>query len=75
MTPNVDAILNEALALPPECRACLAEKLLESLEGADRADIEAAWAEEIEERIRAYDEGRLKTIPVEELMQSFASGG
>lgn len=54
MTDRAQALLREALALPLEERADVAAELLASLDGAetDFADVEAAWAAEIEKRAR-----------------------
>jgi putative addiction module component (TIGR02574 family) len=72
MSPGVHAILQAALALPPENRVILAERILESLEGDERAEIDAAWAGEVEDRLRAYDGGTLKAIPGDEVLRSSA---
>lgn len=69
-TQSAEAILTAALTLPPENRAVLAEKLLESLETPDRAEIDAAWAEEAERRIKAFKEGSLKAIPGDRFFSS-----
>ena len=73
MIPGIDAIVNAALALPAENRATLAEKLLESLEK-ERAEIDAAWAEEAQRRLQAYEQGLLKAIPGDEVFGSISSG-
>jgi putative addiction module component (TIGR02574 family) len=57
----------QAKALTPEERARLAEVLLESLQDAPMADIEAAWDREIEERVAAYESGELQTISAEDV--------
>lgn len=57
----------QAKALTAEERARLAEVLLESLQDAPIAEIEAAWDREIEQRVAAYDRGELKTISAEEV--------
>ena len=61
-----EEIMRSALALPAGARAVLADHLLESLDGPDQKEIDAAWAEEIERRIREIDEGRVKLIPGDE---------
>jgi len=68
-----DEIMSAALALPPGARAMLADHLLESLDGPDQKEIDAAWAEEIERRIRAIDEGRVKLIPGDEVLAELRS--
>ncbi|MGH9315588.1 MAG: addiction module protein [Thermoanaerobaculia bacterium] len=51
---EVKEVLDEALKLGPDDRASVAVELLESLEAApeEKADVEAAWAAEIERRAR-----------------------
>jgi putative addiction module component (TIGR02574 family) len=74
MTPSVDAILHAALLLPPESRAALAEKLLESLDEGSQKEIDEAWAQEAESRIRAFEQGVLKAIPGSEVLPSVRLG-
>ena len=57
----------QAKSLSPEDRASLAETLLESLQETPISEIEAAWDQEIESRIAAYDRGELKSISAEEV--------
>lgn len=59
-------LLDEAMALPPEERAELAEKLLESLDAADQKEIDAAWAEEAQRRLGAVETGQMGTLPAQE---------
>ena len=51
---KVREVLDEALKLEPDDRASVAVELLESLEASpeEKADLEAAWAAEIERRAR-----------------------
>jgi putative addiction module component (TIGR02574 family) len=67
MTREVAELLREASQLPEADRAELAGRLLESLHGEPDAGLEAAWAEEIERRVRQIDSGEVKTIPWEEV--------
>ncbi|HEX2060362.1 MAG TPA: addiction module protein [Thermoanaerobaculia bacterium] len=67
MARELSELLREASELPEADRAELAGLLLESLHGEPDADVEAAWAEEIERRIRQIDSGEVKTIPWEEV--------
>jgi len=55
------ALLDQVLSLPEQKRAEIAARLLESLEPDMPADVEAAWAEEIESRCAAVDSGALST--------------
>jgi len=54
-------------ALSPEDRASLTETLLESLHETPASDIEAAWDQEIESRVAAYDRGELRAVSAEEV--------
>jgi putative addiction module component (TIGR02574 family) len=67
MARDVTEIYREASELPETERAELAGRLLESLHGEPDEDVEAAWAEEIERRVRQLDSGEVKTIPWEEV--------
>ncbi len=69
-----DAVFDAALSLPDECRAELAKKLLDSLEDKIPQDIEEAWIKEAKSRLQAYREGKLKSVPGEEVMTSLLSG-
>ena len=60
MSPRAQDLLREALTLPAEERADLAAELLASLEEApatNPAEVEAAWAREIERRARRVMSG------------------
>jgi putative addiction module component (TIGR02574 family) len=61
-----EEIKNNALRMNPIDRIRLAEILLESLDKTDE-QIEQAWAVESEKRFKAYKEGRVKGIPIEQL--------
>ncbi len=64
MTSTVDRVLQDALALPEQERAEIAARLIESLDVArdgDAAEVEAAWAAEIERRCAALDAGTTST--------------
>jgi putative addiction module component (TIGR02574 family) len=52
MTDRARKVLNDALELSLPERAELAADLLASLDGEPEADVEAAWAAEIERRAR-----------------------
>ena len=63
MDRKVHELFREATEMSERDRAELAGLLLESLESEPDADVEAAWAEEVERRIRQLDAGEVKTIP------------
>ena len=58
-------ILTEAMALPPMDRAELVEQLLASFDFPARAEIDAAWSTEAEDRLRAYERGDMEAQPAE----------
>lgn len=62
----MEQIVNEALGLPSEARALLADRLVESLDPAEDGHVRQLW---MAEAIRRRDEvrsGRVRTIPGEE---------
>lgn len=61
-------ILEQALKLKLEERFMVVEGLLNSLDEPDRK-LDDIWAEEAEKRLKAYREGRLKGIPMEEIFK------
>ena len=61
MANHLEAVKAEALKLPPEERAHLAERLIASL--FDDKDIEDDWAAEVERRIEEIESGRSKLVP------------
>ncbi len=52
MSERARKLLHDAMELPPIERAELAADLLASLDGEPEADVEAAWAHEIERRAK-----------------------
>lgn len=58
MARGTRELLAEALELPLDDRAKMAAELLESLQEAE-ADVEQAWAREIEKRVAAARAGEL----------------
>ena len=60
-------IISEALRLPKQARALLAEKLLESLDAGEEFEVSQEWQEEIRRRCRELDEGKAKLIPSDEV--------
>jgi putative addiction module component (TIGR02574 family) len=61
---NRDEIARQALALPPDERAYVADVIEQSLSSGDFAttEIAEAWAAEIERRIQAYDRGETHAL-------------
>ena len=69
MTPQSQQILREALGLPPIDRAELVEQILASFEFPARQDIDAAWAQEAEDRIDAYEQGEISSSPANKVFK------
>jgi putative addiction module component (TIGR02574 family) len=67
MSNRLTKILTEVLCLPLGERADLAEKLLTSIDTRERQRFDASWALEAEERLDAYEQGKLKTVPVDQV--------
>ena len=70
MTSRAQELLREALTLPVEERADVAAELLASLDEApveDLAEVEAAWAREIERRARRVMSGESAGEPWEDV--------
>lgn len=57
----------EARLLSPDERAQLVDVLLDSLHEAKLAEVEAAWAVEIERRVAAYERGDAKLVLAEDV--------
>ena len=66
MTSRAQDLLREALALPVSDRADVVAQLLASLDDApaeDQAEVEAAWAAEIERRATRVMSGESSGVP------------
>lgn len=59
-------IIDMALQLKAAERYEVAEKIMQSLDKSD-TEIDRIWAEEALHRVRACDEGRMKTLSAEEV--------
>ena len=68
MSMTVEQIVDEALGLPSEARALLADRLVESLDPAEDGHVRQLW---VAEAIRRRDEvrsGRVRAVPGEEAL-------
>ncbi len=63
-------LLKAALQLRPSERLQLMEWLAQSLDKPDEK-IDATWAEESEKRYEALKTGRVKTIPLDEIIKKY----
>jgi len=64
------ALLREALQLRPAERLQLIEWLTQSLDKPDDK-IDEIWAEEAEKRYQALKKGKVRTIPLDEIIQRY----
>jgi putative addiction module component (TIGR02574 family) len=68
MHDQVVELAEKGKALAPEDRSRLVDMLLESLNEQSLSDIEAAWDEEAESRLAAYDRGEVQALDGEEVL-------
>lgn len=69
MATRVEELAKEALSLPSELRAQLADLLVESLEGEDIGQVQEAWIAEAKRRRDEVRDGKVVTIPGEEALR------
>lgn len=69
MTAPLETISDQALDLPPAERLSLARTLIESVEGTEDASFEAAWDEEIRERLERFRSGENPGVPAAEVFR------
>jgi len=65
---STKVLFDVAMKLKPEERLSLVEGLIQSLDEPDKR-LDAIWAEESERRLKAYREGKLEGIPMEEIFK------
>ena len=70
MNLETEEILNRAMSLPATEKARIIDKLLSSLNEPDET-IDALWRKEVEDRIKAYDAGTLRAVPLEEVLAKY----
>ena len=68
MPDRVEEIAAQGRTLSPEERVRLLDLLLESLDERPTGAIEAAWAAEIDRRVRAHERGEGELFDVEAVM-------
>jgi putative addiction module component (TIGR02574 family) len=64
---KLDDLVTQALVLPPEDRARLAQDVLASLDGSPSAEVDAAWDAEIHRRLAEVESGKAVLTPAEEV--------
>lgn len=68
MNLSVEQIAEEALSLPSEARALLADRLVESLAPSEDGYVQQLWATEARRRRDDVRSGRVQTIPGDEAL-------
>lgn len=68
MRDQVTELAERGKELAPEDRSRLVDMLLVSLHEPPVAEVEAAWDEEVERRLAAYDRGEGQAIDGEEVL-------
>jgi len=64
-----EKVTTEALALPAENRAELAELLIQSLDEEDSEEIKSAWLAEVSRRDQEITDGKSVTRPAVEILK------
>ena len=70
MSAETQEILDRALGLPAVEKARLVDELLSSLDRPAEA-IDALWRKEVEDRIKAYNAGTLKSVSLDEVLSKY----
>ena len=69
MSELAERLIEQALDLPPDERALVAERLLSSLEP-ELSSIDRLWTQEAEDRLDAYERGEIEAITAETVFSS-----
>ena len=70
MSTETQEIIDRAMSLPAADKALVVDKLLSSLDQPDEA-VDALWQKEVEDRVRAYNEGTLKSVSLAEVLARY----
>lgn len=69
MSLTLDQITEEAMKLPADSKALLADKLVESLESEDPDEIQRLWSAEAIRRRDEIRSGQVQPVPGEEVLE------
>ena len=72
MTGRAEQVFSNALTLSINERAELAERLFSSLD-ISQDKIDKLWAKEAENRINAFEQGKIKTVTAQEVFNKIES--
>jgi len=68
MSTMVENLLAQALLMPAQDRAAIAERLISSLDAEIDQDVEIAWQQEVQRRVDEIDKGLVACIPWEQVL-------
>ena len=66
-----DILLADVLALNPNDKVQLVDKILTSLQPINKG-VDALWEDEAEERVTAYEEGRVPTVETADVFKKYS---
>ncbi|MBA7656776.1 hypothetical protein ES703_64703 [subsurface metagenome] len=69
MSTAIDELTSQVMALPPDERALLAQRLWDCLQDFVNPEIEKAFLEEAKKRWHEIEEGKVQCIPAKEVMK------
>jgi putative addiction module component (TIGR02574 family) len=67
MNQKSEAIISDAMLMPDEDRAMIAERLIASLDHEFEKDTEIAWQKELQKRVDDINSGKVNCIPWEQV--------
>lgn len=68
--PIKEQLIKDVMMLKPFEKARLIDHLISSLDQPDK-DIDELWANEAESRIDAYERGKMKSIPLDDILKKY----
>jgi len=69
MSTTVESILAQAMQMPAQDRAAIAERLISSLDTETDWDVEIAWQQEVQRRVDEVERGEVVCLPWEQILQ------
>lgn len=69
-----EKVLSEALSLSPIDRAELIERVYSSFDFSSKEEIDEKWAIEAESRIKAFEEGKIQRVSVDDVFAGINNG-
>ena len=66
---TAEMLFEKALKMPPRSRVRLAEKIIESIDDYADPNLEAAWDDEVERRVKEIESGAEEGISADQVMK------